>query len=210
MGFSTPEILHACISPGGSPPSVLRQAGWILEDWQEVLCHVQIVPRLTKWLPWPPSCPDPPPLSHSQSPCFMKPMSALLSTSLKLSTSQPSTAIHFVPSLPWWLPLLCYSSGVPHPPTADAPDRSQMILWELQPEPELASLEPPIPGHPSPAGGKGPMVFQHLPLDSPGPESPRPSPAPLLCPAHRHSSHRIHVPLSPTWRVLSHSSVGLV
>ena len=85
------------------PQNVLRQASWILEEWQEALCHVQTVPRLTKWPPWPPSCLDPPPLSHSQSPCFVKPMSALLSTSLKLSTSQPSTATHSVPSLLWWL-----------------------------------------------------------------------------------------------------------
>ena len=185
VGFSTLEIPHACISPGDSPPGVLRQAGWILEEWQEALCHVQTVPRLTKWPPWPPSCPDPPPLSHSQSPCLVKPMSALLSTSLKLSTSQPSTTTHSVPNLLWRLlpPVLfqwrlslsshsCCSRQEP-----DGPLGTSARAWACP------AQNSPYLGCPSPPGSKVPMVFQHLPFDFPTPRVSTPH-LPLYCAQH--------------------------
>lgn len=141
VGFSTLEIPHACISPGDSPPGVL------MEEWQEALCHVQTVPRLTKWPAWPPSCLDAPPLSHSQSPCFVKPMSALLPISLKLSTSQPSPATHSVPSLLWGLlpPVISVASVLILP---------QLLLqtgarWSsgnFSQGLSLSSSEPPTPG----------------------------------------------------------------
>ena len=141
---------------------------------------VQTVPLLNEWRLCSLRSPDPSPLSHSHDHCFMKSMSALPSTCINLTSSQLSTFGDFS--------LLCYSSGLlPCPPTVYALDRSQMVLWELQPEPGPAQLRTPhTPCRPTLQGVNGPKALQNLPLDFfplrvSSPHWPR-----YCAPAHRH------------------------
>lgn len=144
------------------------------------MSRVQTVPLLTEWRPCSLRSPHPSPLSHSHNHCFMKSMSALPSTCINLTSSQLSTFGDFS--------LLCYSSGLfPCPPTVYAPDRSQMVLGELQPEHGPAQLRTPhTPCHPTLQGINGPKALQNpaswfLPVRVSSPHWPH-----YCAPARRH------------------------